>query len=65
MADLIEIDRQTVREIGGSLYVLIPKQLRREGNTEPGDEVIFSKDPETGRTIFVLAKADSNGQRPS
>lgn len=65
MAELIEIDRQTVREIGGSLYVLIPRQLRREDNPQAGDEVIFSKDPETGRTIFSLAKATPNNSGPN
>lgn len=48
MASFVEIDRARIINMGGSPYVLLPKNLRRKLNPEFGEEVVFCEDADTG-----------------
>lgn len=58
MERFVEIDRQKIVKMGGSQYVLVPQSLRRENESEPGDEVLFLRAPGSSDTIIRIQKAD-------
>ena len=62
MSNLIEMDRVRVIDIGGSLYALIPKFLRRNDGVSSGDEAIYFHEIESGEIVLRIGKPpDENG----
>ncbi len=57
---LVEIDRIKIIKYGSSPYALIPKFLRRESDATDGDEMVYSRDPDTGRVIIHIEKPENN-----
>ena len=66
MDNLVMVDKNVVRDFGGSLYVLIPKSLRVESELESGDEITFSRAPgSTDTVIRIVKKASISGANPN
>jgi hypothetical protein len=60
MANLVEIDRQKIANIGGSPYILVPKRFRREPlilhNGQYEYEAIFLQAPNSDDVVFRIEK---------
>lgn len=56
--NLVEIDRCKVVAMGGSLYLLAPRLLRREGAIA-GDEIVYLRAPNSDDTVIRLIKQGS------
>ena len=54
MQGLIEIDTVQVRELGGSLYSLVPKILREQNDLVPGDRVVFLRNSDMAENECVI-----------
>ena len=54
MKGLIEIDTVQVRELGGSLYSLMPKVLREQNGVVPGDRVVFLRNADMAENECVI-----------
>lgn len=59
MENLVEIDRTKVISMGGSLYFLVPRLIRRE-EVEPGDEIIYLREPNSTDTIIRIVKKEKD-----
>lgn len=63
MSDFVEVDRSRITTNGGSQYMLVPKFMRREFETDFGDEVIFERNAEGETRIRVERKQDDKETR--
>lgn len=49
--NLVEVDRVTVRNFGGSLYMLIPKAIREQESVGEGDVIGWYRSPDSSDSV--------------
>jgi len=60
MDNLVEIDRTRAIRMGGSLYFLVPRVIRRGREVAPGDEIIYLRKPNATDIIMRIVKKTGN-----
>ncbi len=59
MKNLVLVDRNRVRDFGGSLYVLLPRAMRQGSEVQAGDDVTFHRAPGSTDTVIRIIKQTS------
>jgi len=55
--NLVPIDRCKIINMGGSQYIRVPKVLRDENETKPGDVAVFLRSAKSLDTIIQVEKS--------
>jgi len=54
---LLEVDHNTIKEQGSSLYLLLPLSIRRSAGLAAGDTVRFLRSPDNDDIVLRIEKA--------
>ena len=57
-----EIDRGKVVRMGGTLYIKIPKAIERQDDIKEKDTIIYSKSPDSNKTVIEKLKKDDENE---
>lgn len=57
--DLVKIDRCKVINMSGSQYVRLPRAMKEENKTQPGDFAVFLRSAKSADTVIRIEKAEA------